>query len=52
MVALIEEDLKLISDFVDHWRVFKTQPIAVTHRATQNIGEDGVLGVIVPYTGE
>ena len=52
MVALIEEDLKLISDFVDHWRVFKTQPIAVTHRATQKIGEDGELGVIVPYTGE
>ena len=52
MVALIEEDLKLISDFVDHWRVFKTQPIAVSHRVTQKIGEDGELGGIVPYTGE
>ena len=31
---------------------FKTPPIAVTHRVTEKIGEDDVVGVIVPYTGE
>ena len=52
MVALLKEDLKLISDFVDHWRVFKTDPIAVTHRVTEKIGEDDVVGVIVPFDVE
>ena len=52
MVALLKEDLKLISDFVDHWRVFKTDPIAVTHRVTEKIGEDDVVGVIVPFDAE
>jgi len=38
---------------VDAWRVFKTKPIAVTHRVTEKInGEDVPCGVIVPYTGE
>ena len=53
MVALVKEDLDLVVDFVDAWRVFKTQPIAVTHRVTEKInGEDAPCGVIVPYTGE
>ena len=49
MVDLINEDLDLIVNFVDAWRVFKTKPIAVTHRVTEKIGEDDVVGVIVPY---
>ena len=49
MVDLIQEDLDLIVNFVDAWRVFKTDPIAVTHRVTEKIGKDDVLGVIVPY---
>ena len=49
MVDLINEDLDLIVNFVDAWRVFKTQPIAVTNRVTEKIGEDDVIGVIVPY---
>lgn len=49
MVDLLKEDLELIVNFVDAWRVFKTQPIAVTHRVTEKIGEDDVVGVIVPY---
>ena len=49
MVDLINEDLDLIVNFVDAWRVFKTQPIAVTNRVTEKIGEDDVVGVIVPY---
>ena len=49
MVDLIQEDLDLIVNFVDAWRVFKTDPIAVTHRVTEKIGEDDVVGVIVPY---
>ena len=53
MVDLLKEDLDLIVNFVDAWRVFKTAPIAVTHRVTEKInGEDGPCGVIVPYTGE
>jgi hypothetical protein len=52
MVDLIQEDLDLIVNFVDAWRVFKTQPIAVTTRVTEKIGEDDEIGVIVPYTGE
>ena len=52
MVDLLKEDLDLIVNFVDVWRVFKTPPIAVTHRVTEKIGEDDVVGVIVPYTGE
>ena len=52
MVDLINEDLDLIVNFVDAWRVFKTQPIAVTTRVTEKIGEDDKIGVIVPYTGE
>ena len=53
MVDLIQEDLDLMVNFVDAWRVFKTQPIAVTHRVTEKInGEDGPCGVIVEYTGE
>ena len=49
MVDLLKEDLELIVNFVDAWRVFKTNPIAVTHRVTEKIGEDDVVGVIVPY---
>ena len=49
MVDLLKEDLELIVNFVDAWRVFKTIPIAVTHRVTEKIGEDDVVGVIVPY---
>ena len=49
MVDLIQEDLDLIVNFVDAWRVFKTNPIAITHRVTEKIGEDDVVGVIVPY---
>ena len=53
MVDVVKEDLELIVDFVDAWRVFKTQPIAVTHRVAEKInGEDDALGVIVEYTGE
>ena len=52
MVDLLKEDLELIVNFVDAWRVFKTDPIAVTHRVTEKIGEDDVVGVIIPYTGE
>ena len=51
MVELIGEDLELVVSFVDAWRVFKTNPIAVTHRVTEKIGEDSKLGVIVPYEG-
>ena len=49
MVDLIEEDLNLIVDFVDAWRVFKTKPIAVTHRVTEKIGEDETIGEIVEF---
>ena len=52
MVDLIQEDLELIVNFVDACRVFKTDPIAVTHRVTEKIGEDDKIGVIIPYTGE
>ena len=52
MVDVIKEDLQLINDFVDHWRVFKTDPISVTHRVTEKIGEDVDLGVIVPFDVE
>ena len=48
MVDLIEEDLNLIVDFVDAWRVFKTKPIAVTHRVTEKIGEE-VVGNIIDF---
>ena len=52
MVDLLKEDLELIVNFVDAWRVFKTDPIAVTHRVTEKIGEDDVVGVIVPFDVE
>ena len=48
MIDLIEEDLNLIVDFVDAWRVFKTKPIAVTHRVTEKIGEE-VVGNIIDF---
>lgn len=49
MVEVLEEDLNLIIDFADHWRVFKTQPIKITHRVTQKIGEDDVVGEIIDF---
>jgi len=47
MIDLLKEDLKLIVSFVDAWRVFKTEPIAITHRVTEKIGEDEIIGEIV-----
>ena len=52
MVAFVKADWELIVNCVDAWRVFKTQPFAVTDRVTEKIGDDDVIGVIVPYTGE
>ena len=49
MVDLINEDLELVVSFVDAWRVFKTKPIAVTHRVTEKIGEDETIGEIVEF---
>ncbi len=50
MVELLQEDLNLILQFADHWRVFKTQPMKVTHRVTEKIGEDETIGEIVEYS--
>ena len=47
VIDLLKEDLELIVSFVDAWRVFKTEPIAITHRVTEKIGEDEIIGEIV-----
>ena len=49
MVELLNEDLELIVNFVDQWRVFKTHPVKVSHRVTEKIGEDETIGEIVEF---
>jgi len=47
--------MNLIISLVDTWRVYKTEPIAITHRVTEKIKVDdeeyGNTGIIVPYEG-
>ena len=49
MVEILEEDLNLIFQFVDAVRFFKTEPMAITHRVTEKIGEDETIGEIVEF---
>ena len=49
MVELLNEDLELIVNFVDQWRVFKTHPVKVSHRVTEKIGDDETIGEIVEF---
>ena len=49
IVAMLENNITLIEEFVDHYRVFKTKPMSVTYRMTQKINSDKEIGVIVEY---
>ena len=49
IVTMLENNISLIEEFVDHYRVFKTMPMQVKYRMAQKINCDSEIGVIVDY---